>query len=182
MSTFLGFFRGINVGGHGVVPMTDLRAWLTRLGFAEVRSLLQSGNFVFRSTRRSPAALERHLESAAEKQLGLRTTVFIRTPDEWRDAIAQNPFPDEAQRDPSHLVLVVMKTAPQPKQVDALQASIKGREIVRARGRHAYIYYPDNIGKSRLTLPVIERGLGATGTGRSWGTVLKMAALTASDS
>lgn len=182
MSTYLAFLRGINVGGHGVITMADLRTWFARQEFTDVQSILQSGNFLFHGPRRAAGALERELESAAEKQLDLKTTVFVRTPDEWREVIEKNPFPDEAKRDPSHLVLIVMKTAPTPAQVDALQAAIKGREIVRARGHHAYVYYPDNIGQSRLTLPVIEKGLGARGTGRSWGTVLKMAALAADQS
>jgi len=62
--------------------------------------------------------------------------------------------------------------------VAALQAAIKGREVVRAKGRHAYIVYPDGIGRSRLTNVMIEKKLGTRGTGRNWNTVLKLAALT----
>ena len=70
-----------------------------------------------------------------------------------------------------------LKDAPTAKQVTALQAAIAGREIVRAVSQQAYIVYPDGIGRSRVTNALIERNLGARGTGRNWNTVLKLAAL-----
>jgi uncharacterized protein (DUF1697 family) len=70
-----------------------------------------------------------------------------------------------------------MKKAPKAEDVEALQAAIKGREIVRAAGRQAFIYYPDGAGNSKLTINVIEKKLGSRGTGRNWNTVLKLGAL-----
>jgi uncharacterized protein (DUF1697 family) len=58
--------------------------------------------------------------------------------------------------------------------VSALQGAIKGREQVRVKGRQAYITYPDGIGRSKLTMAVIEKALGTRGTGRNWNTVLKL--------
>jgi len=73
--------------------------------------------------------------------------------------------------------VVVLKAAPTPAQVRALQAAIRGREVVRAHRRELYAVHPDGIGTSKLTLPLIEKHLGTRGTGRNWNTVLKMAAL-----
>ena len=70
-----------------------------------------------------------------------------------------------------------LKDAPDAKDVAALQAAITGPEIVRARGRQAYIVYPAGIGRSRLTITLIERKLGTRATGRNWNTVLKLGAL-----
>jgi uncharacterized protein (DUF1697 family) len=68
-----------------------------------------------------------------------------------------------------------LKASPPADRVAALQAAIRGREVVRAAGRHAYIVYPDGIGTSRLTVALIERKLGTRGTGRNWNTVLRLA-------
>jgi uncharacterized protein (DUF1697 family) len=70
-----------------------------------------------------------------------------------------------------------LKSAPRAPQVEALRAAIKGRERVEVDGRHAYLFYPDGIGRSKLTNAVIESRLGARGTGRNWNTVQKLAAL-----
>jgi uncharacterized protein (DUF1697 family) len=72
---------------------------------------------------------------------------------------------------------MALKRAPDGKDVMALQAAIAGAEVVRADGRHAYIIYPNGIGRSRLTTALIDKKLGTRGTGRNWNTVLKIAAL-----
>jgi uncharacterized protein (DUF1697 family) len=179
MKTHLAFLRAVNVGGTGKIAMAALRAWLAQLGCADARTLLQSGNLVFRGPARTGAALERFLEAEARKTLGLGADFLVRTPAEWSEAIAGNPFPAEAKRDPSHLAVVVLKEAPRAAAVEALAAAIKGRETVRAGTKHLYVYYPDAMGQSKLTLPFMEKHLGTRGTARNWNTVLKMAALAA---
>lgn len=178
MTTYIGLLRAVNLGSHNKVSMSDLREWLAGLGMSEVRTLLQSGNMVFRGEARSMAQLETTLESAAARQLGLETGFFVRTAKEWQGIIAANPFPKEAKADPGHLVMMCLKDAPAAKSVTALQDAIKDREVVRASGRHAYFVYPDGIGRSRLTMTLIEKKLGTTGTARNWNTVLKLGALT----
>jgi uncharacterized protein (DUF1697 family) len=69
----------VNVGRTGKIAMADLRAWVTKLGFVNAQTLLQSGNLVFRGGSLTDAALEQHLEREAEKRLGLQTDFFVRT-------------------------------------------------------------------------------------------------------
>jgi uncharacterized protein (DUF1697 family) len=177
MTTYLALLRGVNVGGHKLVAMADLRDLLTRLGFADARSLLQSGNLVFSSERRrSTAALERTLEQETARRLGVQSDFLVRSAGEWRAAIASNPLPEEAKRDPSHFLVVFLKQTPAANGVATLQRAITGREVVRLNGREAYCAYPDGIGRSRLTHVILEKHLGR-GTGRNWNTVLKLAAL-----
>jgi uncharacterized protein (DUF1697 family) len=176
MPTHIALLRGINVGGHNLVAMSDLRDFLTALGCEAPRSLLQSGNLVFQCASRPRADLERWLETEAEKRLGLRTDFHVRAAKEWENIIANNPFPEEAKRDPAHLVVMFLKRAPDQRAVKALQAAIKGREIVRADGTQAYITYPDGIGPSRLTNALIDKELATRCTGRNWNTVVKLAA------
>jgi uncharacterized protein (DUF1697 family) len=173
---YVALLRGINVGGHKMVAMADLRDLATRLGFLDVVSLLQSGNLLLRADGR-PVGLEKRLEAEARKRLSLEIDFFVRGADEWADLIARNPLHAEAKRDPAHLVVVFMKDPPDRRQVEALQDAIPGHEIVKADGRHAYVFYPDGIGRSRLTHGLIEKTLGTRGTARNWNTVLKLGKL-----
>ena len=157
--------------------MSDLRDLITELGFTDARTLLQSGNLVFRGDGRKSAALEQLLETEAGKRLGLQADFLVRSADEWKDVVARNPFPKEAERDPSHLVVMFLKSAVNLKTVSAAQASIAGRETIRADGRQMYIVYPDGIGRSRVSNVFLEGKLGVRGTARNWNTVLKLAAL-----
>jgi uncharacterized protein (DUF1697 family) len=183
VTTHIALLRGINVGGHQKVAMTDLRDVLTKLKFAGVRTLLQSGNVVFRrgdpKDRRTDADIERSLEDAAEKRFGFRTDFFVRTAAEWNAIIAKNPFRKEAEADPGRLIAMILKDAPAAKQIAALEQSIVGRERVRAEGRLLYIVYPDGVGASKFTNALIDRKLETRGTGRNWNTVLKLAAMCA---
>jgi uncharacterized protein (DUF1697 family) len=175
--TYVGLLRAVNLGAHNKVGMAELRQLLMELGMQDVRTLLQSGNVVFGSEVRTTAEAERLLEVGAATRLGLDTDFFVRTPAEWKGIIAGNPFPEEARRDPSHLLVVFLKELPAREAVTALQDAITGREVVSAEGRHAYVVYPDGIGRSRLTSALIDKKLGTRGTGRNWNTVLKLGAL-----
>jgi uncharacterized protein (DUF1697 family) len=177
MTIQIALIRGINVGGRQAVAMSDLRDLLTHLGFDGARSLLQSGNLLLSSDARMGAELESLLETEAEKRLGLRADFLIRSAREWREVVAHNPFRKQAESDPSHLVVMFLKSAANAKDVKAVQAAITGPETIRADGRQLYIVYPDGIGKSRLTNALIEKKLGVRGTARNWNTVLKIAAL-----
>jgi uncharacterized protein (DUF1697 family) len=177
MTTYLAFLRGINVGGNKTVSMADLRAMLERLGFTDPRSLLNSGNLVFRAAPRPAAALERTLEAETRKRLGLEADFLVRTGAEWKKIVGGNPFRSEAQEDPGHLLLMLWKAAPEAGRIRELQSAIPGREVLRAAGRHAYIVYPDGVGRSKFTHALIEKKLGTRGTARNWNTVLKLEAL-----
>ena len=177
MSARIALLRAVNVAGHGMVSMSDLRELLAALGYRDAKTVLQSGNAVFAGTARSDGALETLLEKEAFERLGLRTVFFVRTVDEWADVVARNPFANEAKRDPARLAVVFLKSAPRPAAVAALRAAVKGPEVIRAGSRHVYVTYPDGMGRSKLTGALIEKTLGTVGTARNWNTVLKLAAV-----
>jgi uncharacterized protein (DUF1697 family) len=176
MTRYIGLLRAVNLGGYNQVAMLDLRDILTQLGFADPRTLLQSGNIIFGCDGRA-ADLESVLEAELEQRLKVTTDFFLRSAEEWQDIVARNPFQKEAERDPSHLVVMVLKDWPSAPAVQDLQTAITGAEVVRADGRHAYVVYPNGIGRSRLTNAVIEKKLRTRATGRNWNTVLKLNAL-----
>ena len=178
LTTHVALLRAVNVGGRGKVAMADLRRMLSDLGFAQPRSLLQSGNLVFAS-QMTAGALEAMLEQEASARLGLQTDFIVRTADQWAAIVAANPFPARARDDPSHLVVMPLKSAPDGASLRELEGWIPGREKIEAVGRELYITYPDGIGTSKLTGAVIERRLKARGTARNWNTATKLAAMLA---
>jgi len=172
----IALLRAVNVGGRGL-KMEALRAMVAGLGYTDVRSLMQSGNLVFRGGGNDDAQVEKRLEAATAEQFGIETDYLVRRPDEWRAMIEANPFATEAADDPAHLIVMPLKSAPVGGAVERLRAAIKGRERVEVAGRNAYLVYPDGVGESKLTIKVVERHLGARGTGRNWNTVMKLAAM-----
>jgi len=171
----IALLRAVNVGGRSMA-MAELRAMVTGLGFSDVRTLLQSGNLVFRGDGEDEA-VEARLEAESEKRFGFHADFLVRDLDEWDAVIASNPFTDEARNDPARLMVVTLKAPTGAEGLAALRAAIKGREYADAKGRAVYIVYPDGQGESKLIITVIERALGVRGTARNWNTVLKLAAL-----
>ena len=169
--------RAVNVGGI-VLPMAGFREALGSVGCARIESVGASGNAVAAPpARTSPSALEAAVERTLERRVGLRTEAFVRTEPEWQGIVAGNPFVQEADRDPAHLVATVLKGAPAPEAWTSLRGAIVGRERVGPGDRHGYFVYPDGIGRSKLTIAVIERELGTRGTARNWNTVRRLAEL-----
>jgi uncharacterized protein (DUF1697 family) len=179
LTTYIALLRAVNLAGHNRVGMSALLELLAGLGMRDSRALLASGNLVFRSGVGASSRVEGLLEEAARKRLGLATDFIVRSAADWKKVIVGNPFPKEAERDPGHLLVVFLKDAPESRAVKALQSAIVGREVLRARGPHAYVVYPDGVGRSRLTNVLIEKKLGTRGTGRNWNTVVKLGALAA---
>jgi uncharacterized protein (DUF1697 family) len=56
---------------------------------------------------------------------------------------------------------------------DAVRNLKTNPEEVRIHGREVYTYFPDGMGRSKL-VPVMERILKKSGTGRNWNTVTKL--------
>jgi uncharacterized protein (DUF1697 family) len=177
VTAHIALLRAVNVGGKNLVSMAALKAMMEELGFAGARSLLQSGNLIFDAGRRKPDALEILLEKETAKRFDASPDYFVRDAAEWSEVVAHNPFPREAKDDPGRLHVLTLKAAPSAVQVNALRAAIKGPETVRTWTRHAYIYYPDGAGNSKLTPRLIETKLETRGTARNWNTALKLQAL-----
>jgi uncharacterized protein (DUF1697 family) len=175
MPARIALLRSVNVGGTGKLPMAELRTLAEGLGLAQPKTLLQSGNLVFGSDEPEPA-LEAKLQAATTKQFGFDVAYFVRGIAEWAELVAANPFPDEAKAMPGYLLVYFLKAQADETAVAALQAAIRGPEQIRARGRHAFVYYPDGSGNSQFTIRKIEAKLGPA-TGRNWNTVLKLAEL-----
>jgi uncharacterized protein (DUF1697 family) len=179
---YVALLRAVNVGGRNKVAMAELRELAAAIGLADPRTLLQSGNLVFESDGRTAAVLETMLEAECRKRLNVAADFIVRTADEWSKIIHANPYPDAAERDPSHLVVMPLKEAPAAAAIQALREAIKGRETLHAIEKQLYLVYPDGIGTSKLTNTVIERKLGIRGTARNWNTVVKLAVLAAASS
>jgi len=174
MPEYVALLRAVNLGGATQVSMGDLRTRLTESGFADVRSLLQSGNILFKTKLGRRDVIERRIEDEISRTYGRPAQCFVRTPGEWQKVIRGNPYPRQAAEDPARLMVLILKSTPSAAAWRALQAGITGRETVQGDSDHGYVVYPDGMGRSRLTLDRIEAALAASGTTRNWNTAMKI--------
>ena len=180
MPVCVSLLRGINVGGRNLIPMAGLAELYESLGMTAVTTLLQSGNVLFCSRSRATAAtLARQLRGGIEERFAVRAELYLRSPEELRTALTANPFREEAESDPSHLIIHFFDGLPVAGATQTLAAWDRGSERLRLVGANLYIYYPEGLGRSKLTGAILDRALGCSGTARNWNTVNKLAALSA---
>jgi uncharacterized protein (DUF1697 family) len=174
MPAFMSLFRGINVGGHQQVRMEELKALHASLGLQDVVTYIQSGNVVFSSGNADPAQLPLQIEDAFAQKFGFRVKVIVRSAAELEETIANNPFQDQPQKEPNRILVLFLAHRPEKTALEDLQRSYAGPEVIHLIGQEMFIYYPDGMGRSKLTLPLIEKKLKTIGTGRNWNTVLRL--------
>ncbi len=93
LTTYLVLFRGINVGGKNKVPMAELKALLSELGYQDVRTYIQSGNAVVRSNE-TAEAIARKIEGALPTRFKLDSElvrVLVLSRGELETVIAGRP-------------------------------------------------------------------------------------------
>jgi len=174
MPVFISLLRGVNVGGHRKIKMLDLKALYESLGYARVVTYIQSGNVVFKSRGKNSATIEKRIHTGIEKRFGCDVEMFVYGLEEWRAVIAENPFGDGSEMDPRRLVVSFLAAAPDSRAQEELAKAESGEDVVRFRGRLAYLYCPNGYGKTKLSNLVIERKLKTPATARNWNTVNKL--------
>lgn len=165
--------RGINLGKRQL-KSAELRAVIEGMGFTDVKTLLASGNVVFTAPDTNPKALEAQIHDALATATGLKSEIFVRTPEDMAQVVAANPFPDAATDRPSFLVVTFHRKPVDTAAVDALMATHDGPERARAISRELYIDFPEGQGRSILHAPLGKATRDPVTTARNWNTVLKI--------
>ena len=160
--------RGVNLGKRQVI-MSDLRALCEGAGFANVHTLLASGNVVF-DAKEKGANLEAKLEKLILDEMELKTDVFVRTGAELDAIIAANPFKAFAKSQPTFLVAIFMRELASVAEMKAMEDTARLGEEIKQGKNCLYIKFPKGQGPSKLKTPKL-------GTARNWNTVTKLAAL-----
>lgn len=75
-----------------------------RLGFSDVRTLLNTGNALFRATRPNRPKIALAIESAIESKFGFSAAVIVLTARDLNAVIAENPL-SEADENPSRFLV-----------------------------------------------------------------------------
>lgn len=172
MPVRVAFFRGINVGGHGKLPMAELRELLAGLGLEDVATYVQSGNAVFRSGREGAAALAARIADAVEEARGFRPAVMVRERRALQRIVDDNPLPD-ATDDPKLLHVFLLERRAKGPDLELLESRATRGERFELRDRAFYLHTPGGFSKSKVPERV-EKALGVPVTGRNWRSMLKV--------
>ncbi len=166
MTRYVALFGSINVGGNRL-KMADLRYAFEREEFEDVETVVASGNVLFSFGDRPTDGLEELFAHMMRDRFDMKSFVAVRTAEEIRAAIEDNPFRGDGADNLVHTHFLAGQ--PSQAQFDALVADHQGRGAERlALGRRAlFIDFVDGAGTSKLTGSFMAKRLGYHGTARN---------------
>ena len=175
MTVYVSLLRAVNVGSS-LIKMEPLREAYEAIGLADVRTLLQSGNVLFRSGLTDRQRLVKRIMQEIARRFDLQVEVILRTLAEVASIVDRGPVLSP-RADKSKLLVMFLSSVPDAAAQAALKKWHKDKglkEMLELRGPEIYLYYPDGVGRSKLTGAVIENKLDTAGTARNWNTLIKL--------
>jgi uncharacterized protein (DUF1697 family) len=177
MGAYIALLRGVNVGGHAVVRMEDLRRLFAAAGCADVCTYIQSGNVIFTIPDARAAAVQRKIRSRLRALLDAEVEIALRTAEEFARLARADPFgrrklPRDAKRYVSFLC-----GAPREQPRFPLMLAREGLEAIGMRGGEVFVVSRKVGGRYGFPNAFVEKELDVAATTRNWTTVAKLAAL-----
>lgn len=176
MNYYIAFLRGINVGSAKRISMEDLKALIERLGYEDVRTVLNSGNVVFRGKKAAERTIADRIQEALETRHGFTANTLVMTATDLDSIVRENPLGKVATDHAKYLVGFVLD----PKVLSAARPMTTqdwGEEKVAVTSRATYVWAPGGVLASKALKALDAAGKDLITT-RNWATVLKIQAAT----
>ena len=171
MKTYIALLKGINVGGHKKIPMADLRELLSKLGFKNVKTYIQSGNVIFDSIELSPIQIETIISRTIFDHFGFDVAVIVRAPQELKRIFEACPF-SEQKKKASYFML--LHKAPDDKMVKSASEKVYEGEDYKIKGDCIYYYTEKGFGRAKFNVNFFEGKLKTFATARNYKTMVKL--------
>ena len=175
MESYAALLRGIAPSGMNM-SNAHLKGVFEGLGFADVTSVLASGNILFRAPVEDTAYLEDRIEQALRTELGIGGGTIIRTLAELEGLIVRDPFAGLTHGPGTYLTATFLKTplvGAHPEQPHPLTRIVGYDAPARA-----VLAVTDNTtpGTTGTWMAWLEKTHGTGITTRTWSTVQKIVA------
>ena len=176
MIRYIALLRGINVSGQKLIKMEELRKHFELPGFGNIVSYIQSGNVLFDTKEKNESVVRKLVEDTLSAKLGYHVPAIVRSIDNIRQVIKNNPFDMELSGPPNKLYVTFLSDEPTQENVATLHSFVNENEVVHVSGRDIYFSTPA-YGETKLSNTLIEKKLRVTATTRNWATVTKVTTL-----
>jgi uncharacterized protein (DUF1697 family) len=163
---YVAFFGSINVGGNRLT-MADLRGAFERSGFANVETVVASGNVLFDHPERPSPGLEEKLGLMLAERFAIDSAVCVRSRDEVASAIVDNPFAGHGEDKLVHSHFLTCQPSDAAFAQLVADHSGRGVEKLAAGDRVLYIDFVAGVAESKLTGAFMAKRLGCKGTARN---------------
>lgn len=171
---YIAFLRGINVGGHHKVPMTELQREMGKLGMSEVITMLNSGNVIFNSHERNDKKLENEVAVHLEQHFKFPIPVLLRKDEEILNLISSNPFSSvEVNKD----IRLYISFLPERSKMELTLPWISvdnSFRILQVKDKNIYSVLDLSKSKTVKGMESLEKLFGKNITTRNWNTIIRI--------
>lgn len=175
MTKYIALLRGINVGGKRKVLMADLKTLFSKLGLSNCATYIQSGNVIFETERTEDnLKLADQIEQAIVDRYEFEVPVMVRTYNEWKQVISENPFSTDKSISIDRLHLTLLNEVPEAELTNKLKEMEFGDDQFKIIGQHIFLCCTDKYSKTKMTNSLFEKKLKCKATTRNWKTVINL--------
>jgi len=173
MKTYIALLRSINVGGKNKVPMAELRALLTRSGFNNVRTYIQSGNVIL-ETSKPLNEVKELIKTVIKTHFGFEITVLVKTNNELQLIYDRCPF---VQNEKEKSYFMMLDTIPNQELIDEVKKLSYEGEAFHIIENCIYFYSKNGYGRTKFNSNFFESKLKVSATARNYNTMMKLLSL-----
>jgi uncharacterized protein (DUF1697 family) len=176
----IALLRGINVGTAKRVAMADLRALVEELGYADVKTLLNSGNVVFSAAKTDPQKAASRIQKALQERLAVSVRVMVMSGEELSAVVKADPFGRIVDNPSRYMVGILGEPSDREKLAEVTAKDWGEEKMALGKGpasRALFMWIPMGVIESRLNAAVSKALKGGV-TARNWSTMSKLLDMT----
>src|SRR3990172_2646457 len=136
---YVALIRAINVAGHAIVKMDDLKQTFARAGCTEIRTLIQSGNVIFDAQHEDAETVFRTIRLRLGELLGSEPTVVFRTLRELERIVRRAPFKDFENDSEAKLYVAFLSRKPSSTPKLPLLSAKEALEAIAMKNLEVFI-------------------------------------------
>ncbi len=174
MTTCVALLRAINVSGKNAIRMAELQQVCADLGLKGVRSYLQSGNLVFRTSRSDAAKLAGAIKAGIARGTGHDVAVLVMPAEEFNAVADSNPLRPQSGGEERMFHATFLFHPVSKRSFEALKLPLAPGESALLACQVVLLHCPHGYGRTKLNNGYFEKALGVPATTRNWRTVLAL--------
>jgi uncharacterized protein (DUF1697 family) len=175
---YIALLRGINVGGKNIIKMEQLKQVFDDLEFSDVKTYIQSGNVIFRTSESDKINLTDRIEKQLQKNFSSEIKTLIISADDLAETVENAP--ENFGTEPEKFRYDVWFLLP-PTTVTDVVSNLRLRESVDFMQAGKNVIYTSRLtsqmGKSYFS-KIMQTQISKNFTIRNWNTTTTLLELT----
>lgn len=178
MSTYVAFLRAVNVAGHAIISMSDVKQAFLAAGCKNVRTYVQSGNVLFDVAEGAiDPAMKRKIRKQVTDLAGSQASTVFRSADELEAMARTTPFAGVEDDVDAKFYVAFLEKKPKAMPKAVLSSPKEALDVIGLQNLDVFVVSRPKHGQYGFPNTLVEKRFGVSATTRQWSTVSKIVGL-----